>query len=72
VRLDAVADDGSTFAGWSGAGCEGTGPCRLTVGDDVAVTALFTADPVPPGGTSCTVTMSENRQVTARFFFPVG
>ena len=68
VRLDAVADDGSTFAGWSGAGCEGTGPCRLTVQDDVAVTALFTADPVPPGEFALTVTLGGKRtgRVTSR------
>ena len=56
VRLDAIADDGSTFAGWSGAGCEGTGPCRFTVSDAVAVTATFTAEPIPPGEFVLTVT----------------
>ena len=39
VRLDADPDDGSTFAGWSGAGCEGTGPCEFTVREAVTVTA---------------------------------
>jgi uncharacterized protein YfaP (DUF2135 family)/pimeloyl-ACP methyl ester carboxylesterase len=44
VTLTAMPDSGSTFAGWSGAGCSGT----------------------------CTVTMSENRSVTATFNVPQG
>ena len=49
VRLEADPEDGSTFGGWSGAGCEGTGACEFTVRDAVTVTALFTTDPIPPG-----------------------
>src|SRR4029077_4515965 len=30
ITLTAVADSGSTFAGWSGGGCSGTGDCSLT------------------------------------------
>ena len=32
VTLTAVADSGSTFTGWSGAGCTGTGACEVTHG----------------------------------------
>src|SRR5262249_15694427 len=35
VTLTAVPDAGSTFAGWSGGGCSGTGTCQLTLGAGV-------------------------------------
>jgi len=41
LRLEAVADTGATFAGWSGA-CTGTGACQVTVNGEVSVTATFT------------------------------
>jgi hypothetical protein len=47
ARLEAVADPGATFAGWSGA-CSGTGACQVTVNGDMSVTATFTR----PAGTS--------------------
>jgi hypothetical protein len=50
VTLAASADAGSTFAGWTGGGCSGTGSCVVTVNGDTAVTATFTANPVPPVG----------------------
>ena len=63
-----IPDDGSTFAGWSGAGCEGTEPCEFTVRDAVTVTASFTADPIPPGEFVLTVTLGGKRtgRVTSR------
>lgn len=42
VALTAIPATGSTFAGWSGAGCSGTAACNLTVGAAVTVTATFT------------------------------
>jgi hypothetical protein len=41
VALTATPADGSTFAGWSGAGCSGTGACSVTVNAATAVTATF-------------------------------
>lgn len=41
VTLTAVAAPGSTFAGWSGDGCSGTGVCALTTNADATVTASF-------------------------------
>jgi len=42
ILLTAQADPGSTFMGWSGGGCSGTGTCELTMGTDpVTVTAQF-------------------------------
>jgi hypothetical protein len=42
VTLSAVADTGSTFTGWSGEGCTGTGTCIVTVNAVKSVTATFT------------------------------
>ncbi|MEO8637464.1 MAG: LamG-like jellyroll fold domain-containing protein [Candidatus Taylorbacteria bacterium] len=39
--LTAVATSGSTFTGWSGGGCSGTGTCVVTVASNTTVTATF-------------------------------
>lgn len=46
VTLNASAAAGSTFAGWSGGGCTGTGTCDVTLNADMTVTATFNT--VPP------------------------
>jgi hypothetical protein len=44
VTLTATPTNGSTFNGWSGGTCAGTGPCVVAMtGDDQTVTATFTA-----------------------------
>jgi uncharacterized delta-60 repeat protein len=48
VTLTAAAAAGSAFAGWSGAGCGGTGACTLTMSADQTVTATFNALPSTP------------------------
>jgi hypothetical protein len=63
VTLTATAASGSTFGGWSGGGCSGTGSCTITGNTQVSVTANFTAPPsmltVAKAGTgSGTVTSS--------------
>jgi hypothetical protein len=45
VTLSASADAGSTFPGWSGGGCSGTGNCVVTINSDTTVTATFDANP---------------------------
>ncbi len=45
VTLAASPASGSTFAGWSGASCTGTGACKVTITADTAVTATFNATP---------------------------
>ena len=51
VTLTAAPASGSTFAGWSGAGCSGTAPCTVTMGAAQSVTASFVASPQSPSGT---------------------
>ena len=53
VTLTASPGSGSVFAGWSGAGCTGTGICVVTIEADTAVTATFNAAP-PSGGNNNT------------------
>ncbi|MCF6282009.1 MAG: choice-of-anchor D domain-containing protein, partial [Candidatus Polarisedimenticolaceae bacterium] len=47
VTLNAVADAGSVFAGWSGAGCSGVESCLITLTQDEIVTATFSSDSAP-------------------------
>lgn len=49
VTLTASPESGSTFTGWSGAGCSGTGTCHVTVGDDETVKANFATRSTRPG-----------------------
>ena len=42
VRLTATPAYGSTFSGWSGGGCGGTGTCTVTVRSATSVNAVFT------------------------------
>ena len=49
VTVTAAASAGSTFAGWSGGGCSGSGSCTVTVSADTALSATFNATP-PIGG----------------------
>ena len=55
VTLSAAADPGSTFAGWSGGGCAGTGTCMVTMSTAQTVTATFTLNTYP-----VTVTLAGN------------
>jgi hypothetical protein len=45
VTLEAEADPGSVFAGWSGAGCSGTVTCKVTMTEAKSVSAMFEALP---------------------------
>lgn len=42
VTLSANPDPGFSFAGWSGAGCQGTGPCTVTMNQARSIGATFT------------------------------
>jgi hypothetical protein len=56
VTLTATPDPGSTFKGWSGAGCSGTGTCTVTMSSDQAVTARFDNRVVADDATGITTT----------------
>ena len=45
VTLTAAPASGSAFAGWSGAGCSGSGPCLVTVNSNTSVAATFNLIP---------------------------
>ena len=42
VSLTATTAADSTFGGWSGGGCSGTGQCIITITSDISVNATFT------------------------------
>lgn len=48
VTLTASPASGSTFSGWSGGGCSGTGTCQVVMSADVNVAATFTANSGSP------------------------
>jgi hypothetical protein len=48
VTLAASPSAGSSFAGWSGGGCTGTGPCTVRIEANTTVTATFSVIPQPP------------------------
>jgi hypothetical protein len=54
IRLVPTPLGDSTFAGWSGADCEGTDPCAFSVDGSVTITARF--NPARAGEVSLTVT----------------
>ena len=45
VTLTAAPATGSTFDGWTGGGCSGTGPCHVLMASDQTVTATFSLIP---------------------------
>jgi hypothetical protein len=47
VTLTATPAAGSTFSGWSGGGCSGTGTCVVTITAAITVTATFTLNTYP-------------------------
>jgi outer membrane protein assembly factor BamB len=42
VTLTATPDAGYTFAGWTGGGCSGVGPCSVSLGSNTTIKATFT------------------------------
>src|SRR5580698_1138777 len=59
VALTASPSDGSTFAGWSGAGCSGTGGCSVTMTAAQTVTATFNS-----GNSPVTITVAPGSPTT--------
>lgn len=52
VTLSASPDADSSFAGWSGGGCSGTGTCDLTMAADANISATFNVLPPAAAFTS--------------------
>jgi len=48
ITLSASPSSGSTFTGWSGGGCSGTGNCTVTVNSNISVVANFNTSQIPP------------------------
>jgi Zn-dependent metalloprotease len=59
VTLSATADTGSTFTGWSGEGCSGTGTCQVTMTQARSVTATFTVACTPVTLLNQTITTTQ-------------
>lgn len=57
--LTATPSAGSTFAGWSGSGCSGTGACQLTMSADGTVSATFDTEPAETGGDTSPITLAQ-------------
>ncbi len=64
VTLTAPPDSGSTFTGWTGGGCSGTGTCQVTMSADTAVTATFTSIAPPTAGSPTPVLTGAPAAVT--------
>lgn len=72
VTLAPTATAGSVFAGWSGGGCSGTGPCQLNFGAATTVTATFNLVPLTvPGAPTQVVGFAGNARATLRFSPPI-
>jgi hypothetical protein len=66
VTLTAAAAEGSTFAGWAGGGCGGTGACQVTMDASRHVTATFDLVANQPGYDSTPAPGSSINVGTAR------
>jgi hypothetical protein len=69
VTLTATANSGSTFAGWQGGGCSGTGTCMITLIADTTVTATFNTVPPSPPNTTITSAVIKRAHHKATFKF---
>lgn len=71
VTLTATAAEGFEFAGWSGGGCSGTGPCRVSMYVNQTVTASFVRLP-PPSSSPKPPPLPDTRIVGAKIEKPKG
>lgn len=53
ITLSPTPDSGSTFTGWTGASCTGTGPCTLTINTNTNITATFSQAQASPPSNPC-------------------
>jgi hypothetical protein len=66
VTLAASAAAGSTFGGWSGGGCSGTGSCTVTIKAGMTVTATFNVNPTPPPESEGVAKAARSAKVSGR------
>jgi List-Bact-rpt repeat protein len=66
VTLTATPAAGSTFAGWSGGGCSGTAPCRVSLGTDREVTAHFAVAASTPTPTPTPISPPKKKPLTCK------
>ncbi len=72
VTLNAVDNGFSTFLGWSGGGCTGTGSCTITMTKDQAVAARFAANSTNfLGGDSFLVSVQQVDNIRASLLFNI-
>ena len=69
VTLTALAGPSSTFAGWSGGGCSGTGTCTVENGPPDSLAAVTATFNPPPTDTTITKVTVNRWNHTARFKF---
>jgi len=69
VTLTATPNAGSSFNGWSGGGCYGTGTCQLTMNATTGVNAAFGSITVPDPPTVTGITFGHG-SVTLDFIAP--
>jgi hypothetical protein len=69
VTLTAAPAGGSTFSGWSGGGCSGTGTCVVTLGSDQSVSAAFDVVAPPPANTKIDQAKIDQDKNSATFEF---
>jgi Zn-dependent metalloprotease len=62
VVLTALPETGSTFSGWSGGGCSGTGTCTVVLTSNVTVTGTFAV--AAPNNTAPTVSAESDQTIT--------
>jgi hypothetical protein len=70
VTLTATPSVGSTFSGWSGGGCSGTGTCIITISAVTTVTATFNISASPPGAPTNVTATPGNAQALIAFTAP--
>jgi hypothetical protein len=71
VTLTATADTGSTFTGWSGGSCSGTGTCTVTMTAAMSVTANFSVAALPDLIIESITPLPANPQVNEAITFSV-
>jgi Divergent InlB B-repeat domain len=72
VTLTATPAAGSTFTGWSGGVCSGTGACTVTMSAARTVTATFGAAPAIPPAAPTNVTVRRLTTNTSGATFEIG